>query len=109
MRKFLASIFGGLPTLLITTLAFAQEHAAGATESAGGGTYVAIGAGFAMGIAVLGGALAQGKAASAALEGIARNPGAAGKVQTPMLLGLVFIETLVLFTFAICLFILGKI
>lgn len=44
-------------------------------------------------------ALGQGRAISAAAEGVARNPGAAGKIQTLLLLGLAFIESLALFTF----------
>jgi len=52
-------------------------------------------------MAVLGGALGQGRAAAAALEGISRNPGAASKIQTPMILGLALIESLVLFGFAV--------
>lgn len=52
-----------------------------------------------MGIATLGGALGQGKAAAAALEGVARNPGAASKVQLPMILGLALMESLVILTF----------
>jgi F-type H+-transporting ATPase subunit c len=43
--------------------------------------------------------LGQGRAIASAAEGVARNPGAAGKIQTLLLIGLVFIETLVLFTF----------
>jgi F-type H+-transporting ATPase subunit c len=43
--------------------------------------------------------LAQGKAISAAAEGIARNPGAAGAIRILLLLGLAFIESLALFTF----------
>jgi F-type H+-transporting ATPase subunit c len=54
-----------------------------------------------MGIAALGGALGQGKIAGAACEGMARNPGAAGAVRAAMILGLVFVETLSLFTFVI--------
>jgi F-type H+-transporting ATPase subunit c len=38
---------------------------------------------------------------AAACEGIARNPGAAGPIRLAMILGLVFIETLVLFTLAV--------
>ena len=38
---------------------------------------------------------------AAACEGIARNPGAAGGVRGAMILGLVFVETLTLFTFAL--------
>ncbi|MCL2779589.1 MAG: ATP synthase F0 subunit C [Polyangiaceae bacterium] len=67
----------------------------------------AAGAGFAMGLAVLGGALGQGKAAAAALEGISRNPGAAARIQTPMILGLALIESLVLFGFLIAFFLRG--
>jgi len=39
--------------------------------------------------------------ASAACEGMARNPGAAAAIRAAMILGLVFIETLALFTLAI--------
>ena len=49
-----------------------------------------------------------GEPAAAALEGIARNPQAAGKIQTPMLIGLVFMETLVLFTFGFGFLMLGN-
>ncbi|MBM3760472.1 MAG: ATP synthase F0 subunit C [Acidobacteria bacterium] len=41
----------------------------------------------------------QGQAIASAAEGIARNPGAAGKIQTLLLIGLAFIESLALFTF----------
>lgn len=52
---------------------------------------------FAMAIAVFAGTTAQSKAASVALEGIARNPSAADKIQTPMILGLALMESLVIF------------
>lgn len=52
---------------------------------------------FALGIAVYGGTQAQSKAASVALEGIARNPAAADKIQTPMILALALMESLVIF------------
>jgi F-type H+-transporting ATPase subunit c len=52
---------------------------------------------FALGIAVYGGTQAQSKAATMALEGIARNPAAADKIQTPMILGLALMESLVIF------------
>jgi F-type H+-transporting ATPase subunit c len=61
--------------------------------------------GFAMalgiGLAALGGGLGQGRAVAAALEGICRNPNSAGKVLVPMLLGLAFIESLVIFALII--------
>lgn len=77
--------------VLSTGLAFAAD------ENMGPG----IGAGLAVGLAALGGGFGQGRTASAALEGMARNPQAAGNLQTPMVLGLVFTETLTLFAFAI--------
>ncbi len=52
----------------------------------------------AMAIAAFGGTAAQSRAASVALEGIARNPSAADKIQTPMILGLALMESLVIFT-----------
>jgi F-type H+-transporting ATPase subunit c len=62
---------------------------------------IVIAAGFSIAIAAAFCGLGQGRVAAAACEGIARNPGAAGAIRTAMILGLVFIETLVLFTFAI--------
>jgi F-type H+-transporting ATPase subunit c len=69
--------------------------------------WAAAGAGFAIGLGVLGGGLGQGRAAAAALEGISRNPGAAGRIQTPMILGLALIESLVLLAFVIAFFLQG--
>jgi F-type H+-transporting ATPase subunit c len=60
-----------------------------------------IAAALAIGIAAFGGALGQGKAAAAALEGIARNPAAQGKIFVPMIIGLALIESLVLYAFVI--------
>jgi F0F1-type ATP synthase membrane subunit c/vacuolar-type H+-ATPase subunit K len=51
----------------------------------------------------------QGRAAAAALEGISRNPGAAPRIQTPMILGLALIESLVLFAFLIAFLLQNKI
>jgi len=70
-------------------------------------SYAAMAAGFAIGLGVLGGALGQGRAAAAALEGISRNPGAAAKIQTPMILGLALIESLVLIAFVIAFWLKG--
>ncbi len=66
----------------------------------GDGNGWGIGAGLAVGLAALGGGFGQGRTAAAALEGMARNP-SAGNFQTPMIIGLAFIETLTLFAFVI--------
>ena len=46
-------------------------------------------------------AIAQGRAVAAACEGVARNPGARPAIQFFLILGLVLIESLALYTFAI--------
>jgi F-type H+-transporting ATPase subunit c len=58
-----------------------------------------LGLGVAIGlpIAVIGAGIGQGKAAAAALEGMARQPEMASKLQTVMIIGLALIESLVIF------------
>ena len=63
--------------------------------------YKALAAGFGFAIAAGLGALGQSRIAAAAVEGAARNPGAAGRIQTMMILGLALIESLVLFALLI--------
>lgn len=84
-------------TTLASAAAFAQE--ASATGNTSG--MVAISSAIAIGLAVYGGASAQGKAASAALEGIARNPAAGDKLFTPLILSLALIESLVILAFLV--------
>ena len=91
-----------LPALLATALfsvaAFAQEHGHEAAEAATTGAWnIGLGAGLAMGLAILGAGLGQGMLASKAMEGMARNPQAGGRIQIAMLLALAFPESLVLF------------
>lgn len=69
----------------------------------------AIAAAIAIALPALGGALGQGRAAAAALEGIARNPGASGKIFVPMILGMALIESLVLFGLIMAFILSGKI
>ena len=61
------SLFAVVATVLLPAVAFAQESASNKFDSFG---WISMGAGFAIGVAVLGGALGQGRAAAAALEGI---------------------------------------
>ena len=69
---------------------------------------MALAAGFGIAIAAVGGAMAQGKAVTATMEGIARNPGAAGKMFVPMILGLALIESLVIYSLVISFTLVGK-
>lgn len=89
-------------TTLASFAALAEEagHMASAAGSSSAGL-VAIGAGIAIGLAVFGGTSAQGKAAAAALEGIARNPAAGDKLFTPLILSLALIESLVILAFLV--------
>lgn len=105
MKSKLSTVLPVLVALLmVSTPAFAQDGGADMWKG-----YVGIGAGLAIGVAALGGALAQGRAAAAALEGIARNPQAAPKVQTPMIIALAMTESLVLFALVIAFFLQGKV
>jgi F-type H+-transporting ATPase subunit c len=58
-------------------------------------------------LAAFGGALGQGKAAASALEGIARQPEAAGEIRVLLILSLAFIESLVIYAF-IAFFVVGS-
>jgi len=98
-----------LATVATSTLLPSTALAQDAAAAGGGSAAAAIGAGLAIGLAVIGGGLGQGKAAAAALEGISRNPGAAPRIQTPMILGLALIESLVLFGFLIAFLLQGKV
>jgi len=88
MKLKLGKLFAVLAGLMASSLAFAQDAAA-VDFSTG---LVAIGSALAIGLAALGGTLGQGRAADAALSGIARNPTAADKVFTPMIIALALIE-----------------
>ena len=88
--------FGVLILGLVSSMAFAAEGGSG-----GGDPYASLGAALAIGLAAFGGSLGQGRTAAAALEGIARNPTAQGKIFVPMIIGLALIESLVLYAFVI--------
>ena len=68
---------------------------------ADGGFPKEFGALIGLGLAAFGGALGQGKAAAAALDGIARNPSASNKIFMPMIIGLALIESLVIYALVI--------
>ena len=100
MNKFKYVFFSVLALMLMAIPALAQAGGAADNESTiaaakaiGGG----IGFGLAAGLAGIG----QGLVGSRAAEGAARNPGAAGTVQTLMIIALALIESLVLFALLI--------
>ncbi|MFM6927276.1 MAG: ATP synthase F0 subunit C [Bdellovibrio sp.] len=101
MKKMIVTIVA----LFASVSAFAQEAAVAAAPVATGSDkgMIAIAAALTIAIAVFGGAMAQGKTAATALEGIARNPAASGKLLIPMILGLALIESLVIYALIIAL------
>jgi F-type H+-transporting ATPase subunit c len=100
MRKVVFVILAIMALSMFAMPAFAQGGDAAAATS-GGTNWVAITSGFAMAFAAALAALGQGRVASAACEGLARNPAARPGIQIALFVGLAFIESLVLFTFLI--------
>ena len=104
-------VLGLILCAALGTLAFAAEEKgagmAAANNGAGfyfGMTVLAAGLGIAIGTLATG--LAQGNAVAKAVEGIARQPEAAGTIQTVMIIGLAFIESLTIYVLLISLILL---
>ena len=98
MRKLHAVLMLTFVVMMFTTPVFAQGEATGGMTH---GDWVVISAGFAMAIASSLCGLAQGRAISAACEGLARNPGAAPAIRFALLLGLALIESLAIYTLVV--------
>ena len=97
MRKLMLLLLVMMLASIFAVPAFAQGGAGG-----GGGTnWIAITSGFAIAIASGLAAQGQGRAASAACEALGRNPAARAGIQVALILGLAFIESLVLFALVI--------
>ena len=63
-------------------------------------------AGIGMGLGSVGTGIGQGLAVKSAVEGVARNPGASGKILTTMMIGLAMIESLAIYVFVVAMIIL---
>jgi F-type H+-transporting ATPase subunit c len=87
--------FWTLLMILAPLVGFAEDAAGGAS----GLQYMgyALGAGIAAGFAGLGCGIGQGLTAGNTTSGIARNPGAAGAMNTPFILGMVLIESIAIY------------
>lgn len=93
-----------LGVLLFSSQAFAEGGAHFDLGQLADGSFLGLmglGAGLGIGLAAFGAASAQGKAAAAALEGIARNPSAGGKMFVPLVLALALMESLVILSFLV--------
>ena len=96
MRKLGLVMFVMMMASVLAVPAFAQGGSA-----ASGTNWVALTAGFAIALAAGLAAQGQGKVASVACEALGRNPAARPGIQLALILGLAFIESLVLFTLVI--------
>ena len=101
MRFSMTMILAFVALALAPEIAFAQE----AGESYKWG--IGLGAGVAIGFAALGCGIGQGLAGSGAVQGIARNPGAAGQIQTPMIIALALIESIALYGLVVGILLIG--
>ncbi|HKS28779.1 MAG TPA: hypothetical protein VJS44_13220 [Pyrinomonadaceae bacterium] len=101
MRKVRFLFFTVVGLLMAAAPALAQATQVAADNESSVNKYKALAAGFGFAIAAGLGALGQSRIAASAVEGAARNPGAAGRIQTMMILGLALIESLVLFALLI--------
>ena len=101
MKKKLVLMFVILA--LMSVSAFAQTPADPAYDhpQANVVRWGVIAAGFLLGVAAFGGAIGQSRAIAASVEGIARNPSAAGAIRTAMIIGLALIESLVIYALLI--------
>ena len=100
MKKFKYVLFTMMAIAISTVATMAQAGSGGYNESYVGGNK-ALGAGIGFGLAAGLAGIGQGLVGSKAAEGAARNPGAAGTVQTMMIIALALIESLVLFALLI--------
>ena len=96
-----------LVILLLTAVsAFAQTDATTAAAPAGNPVrWGALAAAFVLGVAAAAGAIGQSRAIAASVEGIARNPSAAGPIRLAMIIGLALIESLVIYALLIAYFV----
>ena len=103
-KRITVALLATLFLIMMAPYAFAADEAA-----AGGGPIVALATGLCIAIAAFGGAIGQGNAVRGAMEGVARNPGASGKIMTLMIIGLALIESLVIYALVISIILSGKI
>ena len=104
MRKFTKLALLSLAALLVP-LAAAAETGAGGDSSWG----YALGAGLAIGLAGLGCGIGQGLTAGNTTAGIARNPQAAGAMETNFIVGMALIESIAIYGLVIGFMLQGKI
>jgi len=106
MKKITAIMILVLGLVLMATAAFANEAATPDAAKFGFFGTVAFASALGIGIAALGTGIGMGLGIGRAVEGIARNPEASGKIMTTMIVGLALIESLAIYTLVVVLILL---
>jgi F-type H+-transporting ATPase subunit c len=106
MKKFSAIMVLALGLMLMASVAFAADAAAPDAGKFGFFGTVAAASAIGIGIAALGTGIGMGLGIGRAVEGIARNPEASGKIMTTMIVGLALIESLAIYTLVVVLILL---
>ena len=109
MKKFFALVMVVLAMVLVTmpTQAFAEESSVVVTETEESDVTgdKAMAAALCVGLAAAAGAIGMGWAIAKSSEGISRQPEAEGKIRPGLMLGLVFIETAIIYALIVAILI----
>ncbi|MDA8171207.1 MAG: ATP synthase F0 subunit C [Nitrospiraceae bacterium] len=107
MKKlFSVLLLAAVMLLLVAPIAFGADAATAASPDAGKLSYYAmavLGCAIGIGLAALGTGIGQGFGVRGACEGVARNPGASGKITTTLIIGLAMIESLAIYALVVVL------
>ncbi len=111
MKKQISVVLLALSLImLLAPLALAEEAATAAAAPADAKLkyfgMAALACGVAIGFAALGTGIGQGIGLKGATEGVARNPGASGKITTTLIIGLAMIESLAIYALVVALILL---
>ncbi len=104
LKNVAVALMAAVVSVVGPSVAFAAEGA-----DAGSAGSIALASGLAIAGAALGAAIGQGRAVAGAMESSGRNPASADRIQTPMILGLAFIEALAIYALVIAFLLQGKI
>ena len=119
MRGNLKKFFAGLMVLTMLSVAGLTAFAANTADAAAQDAQTAeaeagtdqttgdkaIAAAIAIGLAAAGGAIGMGMASAKSVESVSRQPEAEGKIRTLLMLGLVFVETAIIYALVIAILI----
>ncbi len=104
-RGFITLLTAVVLLFALCTPVLADEAIPAAAEETSVDGYKAISAAITVGLAAAAGAIAMGWAIAKSAEAISRQPEAEGKIRTSLMLGLVFVETAIIYALVIAILI----